>query len=331
MKNKRFLCFLLAFLIICYQLTFPHITRADSFPLVVLSTYQQTLQVGDEFPLLAVTSNGKRPTFHSSNSKVASVNSYGLVTAKSPGSTKITAKISGAEGSCRITVSKTEIRLNYRRIALEHGEHCKLSAETSTGHLAVFRTNKKSVATVDPDGTITAQRPGEALITVSCDKTSVTCKVVVKRPIIRLDKTRIRLYRGQTFLLTPDISSHLRPKFRSNRKSVALVSDTGRITAVKHGYALITVSLDGVSKICEVTVESPTICLNASELTLNLGQTYQLKADVSSGATPAYSSSNSNVASVNKDGMIRTHKCGSAIITVSEDGTKERCRITVTK
>ena len=305
--------------------------QAEDFPFLVLTCYENTLEIGDEYQLIAVTSNGKIPTFKSSNSKVASVNTYGVITAKAAGTARITAKIKNAEGSCNITVKKTTISLSKKSAYLEHGETFRLKATSSTGHPVTFKTNKKSVATVSDTGLVTGMKPGEAVITATCDKTRVTCKVKVKAPTVKLSKSRITLYRGQTLRLIATVSSHLTPKWKSNRKSVATVSTGGTVTAIKHGYALVTATIDGVTKTCEVTVKSPTIKLNATEITLNAGQPYQLKAQVSSGMTPTYSSSNSAVASVDTSGMITTYKKGTATISVSEDGTKERCTVHVTE
>ena len=61
---------------------------AGNIAFVVLNTYEQTMNIGDEYRLCAVTSNGKKPTFSSSDSKIASVNTYGLITAKKAGDRK---------------------------------------------------------------------------------------------------------------------------------------------------------------------------------------------------------------------------------------------------
>ena len=71
---------------------------ADAAPLslppwIVLTKYSKTMAVGEEFGLIAVASNGKQPTFKSSKSSIASVNTYGWITAKKAGTCKITAKI----------------------------------------------------------------------------------------------------------------------------------------------------------------------------------------------------------------------------------------------
>ena len=82
---------------------------ASNIEFVVLSARSKTLKIGDEYYLLAVTSNGKKPVFKSSDAKVASVNTYGKITAKRAGTAKITAKIRNGEASCTIRVEKTQI------------------------------------------------------------------------------------------------------------------------------------------------------------------------------------------------------------------------------
>ncbi|MGN0483665.1 MAG: Ig domain-containing protein [Lachnospiraceae bacterium] len=325
--------FLLAFLVsgsLAYSNSSGTLTaKAADFPIILLSTYQSTMQIGDTHQLIAVVSDGKRPTFKSSKSSVASVNTYGLITAKSAGIATITVKVSGAETSCRVTVEPTTITLNQTSVSLERKGTFQIKAVTSTSHAATFKTNKKSVATVSETGLVTAVKPGDADITVTCDKTKVTFKVKVNKPTIQLEKNSFCLYRNQTAKLSYKVSSGIRPTFRTNKKSVATVDEYGRITAVKHGEAVISVTLDGVTKTCKVTVKSPTIRLNASTLTLTNGQSYQLKATVSSKNRPVFHSSNSNVASIDESGTITTHKKGSAVISVSEDGTTAKCKVSV--
>ena len=84
---------------------------------VILNTYSKTMKIGDESYLAAVTSNGKKPSFSSSDSKIASVNTYGKITAKKAGTVKITAKIRNGEASCTVTVLKTKVQLSAKTIS----------------------------------------------------------------------------------------------------------------------------------------------------------------------------------------------------------------------
>ena len=53
-------------------------------PVIILTRYSKTMAIGEEFGLIAIASNGKQPTFKSSKSSIASVNTYGLITEKKP-------------------------------------------------------------------------------------------------------------------------------------------------------------------------------------------------------------------------------------------------------
>lgn len=302
---------------------------AAGYEYVVLTHYSKSMKIGDEFYLTAVTSTGKKPKFSSSDSKVASVNTYGKVTAKKAGTATITAKIANGEASCKVTVEKTVITLSQKNISLENGYTTRLSATASTGHEVTYKSGKTSIASVDEDGVITAKKPGETVITVTADKSSAKCRVTVREPAVKLNRTEVSLYRKGNVKLSVQSTSKSIPKWKTNKKSVATVDSKGNVTAVKNGYALITVTVDGVSKTCAVTVKKPTIRFETDEVTLAAGESYQTKATVSSGNKPEYSCSNTNVATVDENGNISAKCTGKAYIYAKEDGTKERVTVIV--
>ena len=177
---------------------------------------------------------------------------------------------------------------------------------------------------VDEDGNITGCKPGNAVITVKADGYSVNCKVTVRQPVIKLDRRYKRLYRCQRFKLNADVSSGIAPVWKSSRKSVATVDENGMVTAVKHGTAIITAKVDGISKSCEVVVEKPEIKLSDNKITLEAGSSFQIGMSISSGNAPVWSSSKENVASVDQLGNVYAITPGTTIITASEDGTKSK-------
>ena len=203
-----------------------------------------------------------------------------------------------------------------------------------SSHLLVCSTSWRDTETgieytSDENGVITAKKPGETTITVTADKTSQTCKVTVKQPTVRLDQTSASLYRKGTHRLSVSSTSKSIPRWKTNKKSVATVDNEGRVTAVKNGTAIITVTVDGVSKTCEVTVKKPKITVGQEQISLTAGETCQPKVTVSSGNKPEYYSSNTNVATVNETGMITAIGKGRAYIYAKEDGTKVRMTVTV--
>lgn len=331
--RKKFLSLLLCLVLFFFYLPGRPVSAGASgtISFVLLSKYSSTVNIGDEFYIIALTSNGKLPTWKSSSSPVASVNTYGKVTAKKSGTVTITAKIKNAEASCKVTVNKTRVTLSQSSASIEHSQTLKLSAVTSNKTQVTWKSSKKSIATVDENGTVTGLKPGETDITATADQTSVTCKLKVKLPTVKLNKTTVTLYRGQKLQLSATVSSGINPTWKTNKKSVATVNSSGLITAVKHGIAAVTATVDGVSKSCEITVASPIINLSTDEISLKKGASATLSASVSSGNAPVWSSSNSNVASVNSSGKITALKKGTAYIYASEDGTKAKCVLRITE
>lgn len=330
-KKRSVLFILLPF---CFSILFQNISASaatSSLPtIVVLSQYSAAMNIGEEFYLVAVASTGKLPTYKSSSSRIASVNTYGRVTAKQAGTCRITAKSGNGEASCKVTVKKTSITLNTKSVSLENGESFRLRATTSNGSTPAFSCNKSSVAVIDSNGTITACKPGTATVTIKADKTSATCAVTVKKPTISLNHTSISLFRCQQTQLEATVSSGIKPTWKSNRSSVATVSDTGLVTAQKHGTATISAKADGVTKSCEVTVKSPTIKLSSHSISMKVGKTKKINCTVSSGNTPVIKSSKPNVASIDQFGTVTALSTGTTIISFTEDGVRETCTVKVT-
>ncbi len=303
----------------------------NTIAFVILSDYKATVDIGDEFYIAAFTSDGKLPAWKSSRSSVVSVNTYGKVTAKKAGSAVITAKIKGAEASCSVTVRKTVVTISCENASIERGESLRLSAASSGSPDITWKSSRPTVAEVDDNGTVTGLKPGEATITASADNVRATCKVTVRRPEVKLSQTRLTLYRNQKARLSATVSSGVKPSWKTNKKSVAVVDHEGTVVAVKHGTAIITATVDGVSKTCEVVVKQPVMTLKPEELTIKKGETEALSVYVSSNNTPVWSTSNPNVAKVNSKGQVTGLKKGRAYIYASEDGIKLKCTVYVTE
>ena len=109
------------------------------------------------------------------------------------------------------------------------------------------------------------------------------------------------------------------------------MDEAGSILAKKNGVALITVTVDGVKKICTVVVKQPTIELNKYEIHLNVGEHYQLQTKTDTINPLTYQSSNELKVSVSSSGLIQALTKGTAYIYVSEDGTKVKCKVIVTE
>ncbi len=322
---------------------------------VDLNKYDVTLKAGKTVTLKATvypTNANKKVTWKSSNSKVASVNSKGKVTAKKKGTAVITVKTSnGKTASCDVTVnvSVSSVKLNKKSATIERGRSLKLKATVSpkgADKALKWSSSNNSVAQVSSGGTVTAVGKGKATITAKASNgKKATCKITVKvTPTgVQLNQTSAYIYKGKKGQLKATIlpeGAKAEVTWKSSKSSVISVNTKGKLTAKKLGEAKITATMKGTKKKaeCKVTVynEPKTIKLSATELTLpyTVYQYEQMTCEL--GPKPTYapitwSSSDPSAVSVDQEGIVRVLKPNtSAVITAKTDtGLSASCRITV--
>ncbi|MFV0467072.1 MAG: Ig domain-containing protein [Lachnospiraceae bacterium] len=331
-KNIIFILFMAVFLCQSFKASsLLQVEASTKYPIILLNETQKNMKIGEEFQLHYISSSLFEPaTFKSSNSKVASVDDFGTITAKAAGTTRITVKVKGSKVSCRIRAEATSISLSKDTISLQKGSEYSLKARVSTGAVPSFRSSKSSVAEVDQNGRILGKKAGEAVITVTSDKASVKCKVRVKEPAVKLSHARKSLFRNQSLHLTVKSSSKMVPVYKSSNTSVATVSAKGVVVAKKNGSAIISATVDGVKRTCEITVKKPKITVQSKEITLKCKKSSQLQYTVNSGNKPQFTSSNCAVAIVDENGNVQGIRKGTAQISIKEDGAKAVCVVTVT-
>lgn len=118
----------------------------------------------------------------------------------------------------------------------------------------------------------------------------------------------------------------------SSDSTTVSVSDIGRIKAEKVGSATITATVGSKSAECLVTVEDITITISMKEATIDISEssTLQLSAtDSRNMGGYTWESSNTEVATVDQDGLVTAKGQGSATITVSKGNASDTCALTV--
>ena len=194
-----------------------------------------------------------------------------------------------------------------------------------------------SAVSVSSDGKVEALESGEATVTATTKQgQTASCTVTVTQPIegINLPESIELAVGGEdsitlTPTLTPDDAQGV-IIWTSSDEAVATVDAEGVVSAVGKGSCTIRAEAEGVSAETDVTVTvAPTgITLAQSSSILTVGNSTALtvytvpeEAEAAAPAQLTYTSSNESVAAVSEDGTITAKGAGSAVITVTYQGS----------
>lgn len=151
----------------------------------------------------------------------------------------------------------SKVKISKTKATVIKGKTLTLKVK-GTKKKAKWSSSKKSIVTVNSKGRVTARKAGGATITAKIGRKKYRCKVSVKNPTTKLNKTSIKLAPKGTYKLsaTSDGVSK-KASWKSYKTSVATVNSAGTVTAKAIGTAIITAKMNGVSKSCKVTVSAP--------------------------------------------------------------------------
>ena len=294
-------------------------------------------------------------------SPIKDSNSTVSVTGVAPGkATLVAININSgvALGSCDITVTQPVESITIKDkgpIIKPQGSTYQLNWTVNPATAlqdVTFSSNHPEIATVSDEGVITFVKgtvtPASITIT-SVGKTAdgspatASIEVVCTTPTagITLDRSELTLNVGETYnfkiKVNPTDASDKSFKVSSSDEQVGTISADGTFTALQAGNTVVTVTTsDGKYKAtCKVTVKqnSTGIALDASELNLNVGDTYTLKVTFTPATTTEtgliWSSDDDTVATV-EDGTVTAVGVGECEVSASTtNGNTARCKVTV--
>lgn len=299
----------------------------------------------------------------SNNSKIATVDSNGLVKAVSNGQTTIKVKTANNYGAeCKIIVhtKPKSIKLNKDTLNLDLSgtKQEKLLVTFEPRGVDIYNkltwsSSDSSIASVSSDGTVKAKANGTVEIKVDSENgKTAKCIVNVQTSLtdIELKENNIVLNSTESnntsqlnvvkYPTTANANDKL--TWSSSNKDVATVDSNGKVTAVGTGTAEIKVLTENnKSKTCQVTVNtSPTsVSLDKTNIELDKSvkenKSIQLNCTISPSNVNVknsltWSSSNTDVATVDKNGKVVAKANGTATITVKTENNKSAtCKVTV--
>ena len=117
-------------------------------------------------------------TYESTNSKIATVNSVGVVRAKKIGTCNINVTCEGKTYVCKV---KVKIALSSKKLNMIKKQEHKLKLKGVKTSKVKFSSTNKKVATVNSKGNIVAKKNGSCKIKAKYKNKTYVCKVTVKK------------------------------------------------------------------------------------------------------------------------------------------------------
>lgn len=175
----------------------------------------------------------------------------------------------------------------------------------------------------------------------------VSSKSTVKVDKVDIKEKSITLKKGESKKLEAEVltenTENRTLKWKSNNADAVTVEEDGTIKAVGVGKAVVTASSaedESVKDTCEITVtendesiQVKEISLNRSKITLDRGETYQLKAEITPSDAKdkniTWKSKNEKIATV-KNGVVKAVGKGETVITATtSNGKTDECTVVV--
>lgn len=282
--------------------------------------------------------------WESSNEEVATV-ADGVITARAPGGTRITARADGCSADCAVLVRPAvkSVSLSDDVVTLTVGGTAALDAAADPEGPVEWASSDEDVAEVK-DGVVTARGPGAAAILAASGGKYAFCMVRVQDAEVQveavtLSRTTLKLRPGEKAALTATVSPENADQtvvWYSAVPETACVTG-GEVTAICTGTTEIAAIAGGVKAVCSVTVaedglRAASLMLSAGTLDLTEGRTATLTATVLPTSIPqssiVWTSSNEEAAVVDS-GVVTTRAAGVAIIRASVGGKTASCTVTV--
>jgi len=213
--------------------------------------------------------------FSSSNKRVATVNSSGVVRARATGTATITVTSQDGERTARCTVRVVARPTAQRSLAITPGKQAGLvvgrmmqvryrsTPTAATGVVPAFTSSNRRIAVIDRAGWITALSPGRTTITVRTGgkvQRFVLTVGTVAPTRISLSQSKATLDRGKKASLrvkawAPANADPKTVTWTSSNRSAATVNSRGVVTARQPGKTTITATTwNGRTARCTITV-----------------------------------------------------------------------------
>lgn len=330
------------------------------------------LIVGEEYELELEYSDIKdkeNVKFSSSNPDIISVNEKGIIKALKDGESIVSASLNEKKIDIKVSAETVIIKeddpyIEVERIEILSDEINLKSSETytiktkvyptnATNSKIIWETNDTRIATVTDEGFVMARTSGTTYLTAyASNGVSASVTVNVQSPPVNLSSivltpSAISLEKGDTYQtkinFIPINAFISKVSYTSSNNNIVSVSNSGLITAKNEGSAVVTAKVNGITDSINVNViktntlvDVYSVKINKNDFSLKVGEKVALKATITpnnaTNKVVTWTSSNTNIVSVDSNGQVEGKNEGSAIITAtSTNGKKSTINVTVIK
>lgn len=299
------------------------------------------------------TTDNKTVDWESSNPEIVSIDSTGKITGKKGGTAKITATVGNvkAEKEVKVVVPIESVSLSGDDSILK-GETKRLTAtinpeDTTDDKTITWSSDNENVLFVDQNGQIRGIKEGTANVKAVVAGKETTKQITVNEIHIN----SIAIDGDQEFEMiknqTKNLSVTINPEnttddkgvvWKTNNEKVARVDNDGKVTALKEGEATITATV-GTNEtsvkinVKEIHINSVVINELDDEFTrgdeFKFSATYTPENTTDENKTVEWSSSNTDVGTIDQEGNFVALKEGTTKITAKIGNIKAEREVTV--
>ena len=299
------------------------------------------------------TTDNKTVDWESSNPEIVSIDSTGKITGKKGGTAKITATVGNvkAEKEVKVVVPIESVSLSGDDSILK-GETKRLTAtinpeDTTDDKTITWSSDNENVLFVDQNGQIRGIKEGTANVKAVVAGKETTKQITVNEIHIN----SIAIDGDQEFEMiknqTKNLSVTINPEnttddkgvvWKTNNEEVARVDNDGKVTALKEGEATITATV-GTNEtsvkinVKEIHINSVVINELDDEFTrgdeFKFSATYTPENTTDENKTVEWSSSNTDVGTIDQEGNFVALKEGTTTITAKIGNIKAEREVTV--
>lgn len=215
------------------------------------------------------------------------------------------------------TDAASRIRLNRTYVKTKMGCSVKLNLKGISSKKVTWSSSNPSVATVDK-GKVEPLKGGNVVITAKAKGRKYRCRITV----VGINQTQLTLAPQGTYRLKTKNGKNT--KWKSTDPSVVGVSRKGFVRAKKSGKTTIICKTNGRTLKCRVYVPK----LSSSRVRIDMGKAYRVTVE-NVKESVKFTTSNSNVVSVQNDGTLTTVSPGVATVSCKSGKAQLNCEVTV--